>query len=174
MAEARPRSNRHVIGATNLSLVQPKMSSVRLVAVVIRATGVTTPCNRTVLLEATRLAGRYPVNRMDVMPTVLGNILRRHERIVGYPYGLKMAVVALICSSSAPQRMWGTSVTSGLSWIWQPACVRRAPCSLSPGLDCSSHVAGGCCSPSCRTPWPTSTTVVPVRSPRSTGRPLRR
>ena len=41
------RSNRHVIRVTNMSSVQPNMSSVQLATLVIRATTMTSPCNRT-------------------------------------------------------------------------------------------------------------------------------
>jgi hypothetical protein len=44
--------------------------------------------------EATRLRGRYPTRRADVMPTALGNVLRRHERSAGTPYGLSLVVTA--------------------------------------------------------------------------------
>lgn len=44
--------------------------------------------------EAARLATYYPEHIEDVMPTRLGNVLRRHERTAGAVYGLDaMAVV---------------------------------------------------------------------------------
>ncbi|HTJ68650.1 MAG TPA: hypothetical protein VL551_14030 [Actinospica sp.] len=44
--------------------------------------------------EAIRLATYYPESMVDIMPTRLGNVLRRHERTAGAVYGLDaMAVV---------------------------------------------------------------------------------
>lgn len=38
--------------------------------------------------EAWRLHGNYPPELQDVMPTLLGNVLRRYEVLAGAPYGL--------------------------------------------------------------------------------------
>jgi hypothetical protein len=39
-------------------------------------------------MEAWRQYGNYPHQRQDVMPTRLGNVLRRYEQLAGLPYGL--------------------------------------------------------------------------------------
>ena len=42
--------------------------------------------------EAARALGRFP-DAVDVMPTRLGNVLRRHERFSGAPFGLEATTV---------------------------------------------------------------------------------
>jgi hypothetical protein len=44
--------------------------------------------HRIAMQEAGRLLGRYPSDPRDMMPTRLGNVLRRYERLAGEPYGL--------------------------------------------------------------------------------------
>ncbi len=44
--------------------------------------------------EANRLRRRYPGNRDDVMPTLLGNVLRRYENQAGRPYNLDIIAAA--------------------------------------------------------------------------------
>lgn len=46
------------------------------------------------LQEAERALARYPTNPADLMPTRLGNVLRRFEREAGRPYGLDAVSVA--------------------------------------------------------------------------------
>lgn len=43
--------------------------------------------------EAKRVLSRYPDSANELMPTRLGNVLRRHERMAGDPYGLDAVVV---------------------------------------------------------------------------------
>lgn len=43
--------------------------------------------------EGVRLAAGYPEKKDDVMPTRLGNVLRRHERLAGAQYGLDAVIV---------------------------------------------------------------------------------
>lgn len=52
--------------------------------------------------EATRLLGRYPPTKRQVMPTRLGNVLRRYEAQAGNPYGLNGPVVVPYLASVAP------------------------------------------------------------------------
>jgi hypothetical protein len=53
------------------------------------------------VLESDRLLANYPNDKADVMPTRLGNVLRRYESGAGRQYGLPMMVVAphlaLVC-----------------------------------------------------------------------------
>ena len=44
--------------------------------------------------EARRLANQYPFEREDVMPTMLGNALRRYEQMAGQPYDLNIVSAA--------------------------------------------------------------------------------
>ncbi len=44
--------------------------------------------------EARRLASQYPFEREDVMPTMLGNALRRYEQMAGQPYELNIVSTA--------------------------------------------------------------------------------
>ena len=54
--------------------------------------------------EAARLGGAYPHRFEDVMPTRLGNVLRRHEILAGYMYGLDSIVtVPRIMQVAAPR-----------------------------------------------------------------------
>lgn len=43
--------------------------------------------------EMTRALSKYPEERKDLMPTRLGNMLRRYERLAGEPYGLDAVTV---------------------------------------------------------------------------------
>jgi hypothetical protein len=56
--------------------------------------------------ESDRMLARYPENDDDIMPTRLGNVLRRYERLAGYQYGLS-AVTAIrhIALVADPQRL---------------------------------------------------------------------
>jgi hypothetical protein len=56
--------------------------------------------------ESRRMAGAYPAEEDDVMPTRLGNVLRRHERLAGSQYGLEAAtVIRHIALVAPPQRL---------------------------------------------------------------------
>ena len=58
---------------------------------------------RTVHQEAQRLRARYPKEPVDAMPTRLGNMLRRYERIAGSLYGLDPFITIPLIASIAPR-----------------------------------------------------------------------
>lgn len=47
--------------------------------------------------------GDYPEQFEDLMPTQLGNVLRRYERSAGFPYGLDAITVLPLIASVAPE-----------------------------------------------------------------------
>lgn len=53
--------------------------------------------------EATRALAEFPDEKYDLMPTRLGNILRRYERRAGQPYGIDVVVVATHLGLLAPK-----------------------------------------------------------------------
>lgn len=53
-------------------------------------------------VESQRLLGKYPDDPGEIMPTRLGNVLRRHERLAGRPYGLDAVVVVPLLLAVAP------------------------------------------------------------------------
>jgi hypothetical protein len=54
--------------------------------------------------EAARIGAAYPHRFEDVMPTRLGNVLRRHETLAGHMYGLdSIATVPRIMQVAAPR-----------------------------------------------------------------------
>ena len=55
--------------------------------------------------EADQVLGRYPVDRAEVMPTRLGNVLRRFEREAGEPYGLDAVVVTGLLAQVADETL---------------------------------------------------------------------
>jgi hypothetical protein len=56
--------------------------------------------------ESRRLAAAYPKNEGDVMPTRLGNVLRRHERLAGSQYGLDaVTVIRHVALVAPPERL---------------------------------------------------------------------
>lgn len=52
--------------------------------------------------EALRVGSRYPKDTNDVMPTRLGNVLRRYERLAGHLYGLDPVIVIPLIAAIAP------------------------------------------------------------------------
>jgi hypothetical protein len=52
--------------------------------------------------ESDRLFGAYPIDVDDIMPTRLGNVLRRHEKLAGSQYGLRAIGVIRHMSLVAP------------------------------------------------------------------------
>jgi hypothetical protein len=52
--------------------------------------------------ESRRLAGEYPDEDDDIMPTRLGNVLRRYERLAGSQYGLDAVTVIRHIAFVAP------------------------------------------------------------------------
>jgi hypothetical protein len=56
--------------------------------------------------ESRRLAGEYPAEDDDIMPTRLGNVLRRYERLAGSQYGLDAGtVIRHIAFVAPPERL---------------------------------------------------------------------
>jgi hypothetical protein len=53
--------------------------------------------------EASRWLARYPDSPNDLMPTRLGNVLRKHERVAGAPYGLDAVTTAAYLAQVADQ-----------------------------------------------------------------------
>jgi hypothetical protein len=97
--------------------------------------------------EAERLESRFPANHADVMPTRLGNILRRYERQAGDVYGLDaLAVTGLLAQVADPTvrdyyddartdldlgvqmiLVWATCTIIGVVLLWQYAIWLVAP-----------------------------------------------
>jgi hypothetical protein len=89
--------------------------------------------------EAFRLLTKYPEDPGETMPTRLGNMLRRYERLAGEPYGLDAAVAtsALAQVANVPLReyhddarnemdlsvrmvlVWAFASVVGLSFLWR-------------------------------------------------------
>jgi hypothetical protein len=57
--------------------------------------------------ESQRLSAKYPRDEDDVMPTRLGNVLRRHERLAGSEYGLDAITVFRHVALVAPPERLG-------------------------------------------------------------------
>jgi hypothetical protein len=56
--------------------------------------------------ESQRLSAGYPRDEDDIMPTRLGNVLRRHERLAGSEYGLDaITVVRHVALVAPPERL---------------------------------------------------------------------
>lgn len=89
--------------------------------------------------EADRFLTRHPDELADLMPTRLGNVLRRHERLAGAPYGLEAITAAPFLAQVAPESVrayyddqrtaldvavrmvvvWGLATIIEIALLWQ-------------------------------------------------------
>jgi hypothetical protein len=95
--------------------------------------------NRLTRQEADRARERYPLAVIDLMPTALGNVLRRYERVAGDAYGLESVVTTGLLAQVADTTMrdyhddartdldlatqtvlmWVAATTIGVIFLWR-------------------------------------------------------